>query len=596
MKSIKYIITLLLFSNLFSSCEIDFLDNQAFSDLAKDDYYKKLADYEAALVGCYYYISGRGPLKEGTYAVGLPVIGEAGTDECYIATNKGANWESATQLDQYTILNSNNLICQEIWKNSYAGINASNEIIIRINQMDEDFLNENPRYQEIAAEASFLQALWYFNLVRIYGGVPVLTKPSDSGMDFEIKRNSIEDVYKHIFNLLEYAKQFLPETISEYGRSKKVSAHALASKVALHIASSMQLLAPRMSEDIKLSGINSYDWNYIDGNGNEYSKEETIKHYYTVARDEAKIVLDTFAPDYLMPNFTDCFYPHESSKEILFEAVLSTGLSNEMGGWFGSLFGPQGPSNKGGGQNVICPVCPIVNDNFTYNMTATVPCTSQDKRFDWSVSNFLITSQGEKKPVVFNQRYKQFRIGKFRIDTPPSYNQDRTPINNPIMRVSEICLIFAEAQAELDYLNSSTITGAAFEFLNVVRRRANVVEYNLTNVQQIIKYDNLNARGNKEIKGYNDVTLIGHFRRAILNERMLELLGEGHRWFDLVRMGVLKEVTEASIDYARTRPGTGKNDPNIPVKQIEDYNIFRPVPAREISLHRGSLIQNYGYN
>lgn len=153
MKKNKYIIALLLLSNLFTGCEIGFLDNEAFSDLTREGYYEKLSDYEAALVGCYYYISGRGTTKEGTYATGFPVLGEAGTDECYIATNKGANWIYATQLDQYTTLNSDNLICQEVWLNSYAGINATNEIISRIDEMSEEILNATPRYRAIAAEA-----------------------------------------------------------------------------------------------------------------------------------------------------------------------------------------------------------------------------------------------------------------------------------------------------------------------------------------------------------------------------------------------------------------------------------------------------------
>jgi hypothetical protein len=596
MKKLKYIITLSLFlTNLFTSCEISFLDNQAFSDLTKEGYYKNITDYESALVGCYYYVSGRGTTKEGTYATGLPIMGEAGTDECYINANKGSSWDDATQLDQYATLNSNNLICQEVWLNSYSGINATNEIINRINQLDENTLNATSRYREIAAEASFLQALWYFNMVRIYGGVPIVVVPSKSSTDFKVERNTIKEVYDHIFDLLRYAEEFLPETVSQYGRAKKASAQALLAKAALHVASSMNLLAPKMAESVKLEGINSYEWSHIDESGREYSKEETLNYYYLMARDQARKVLDSFAPEYLMPSFTDCFYPHESSKEILFEAIMSTGLAIEMGGWFGSLFGPMGPSAQGGGQHVIFPVLPIVNDNYTYNMTASLPCTSVDERFNWTISTYQIQASGNVRAIAFPQRYKQFEIAKFRIDTPPSYNQDRTPVNNPILRVSEICLIYAEAQAELDYMDGKDITTEALEFLNVVRRRAKVVEYTDTTIKEVISYDNLQKQGNKEIKGFTASTSIEHFRRAILNERMLELLGEGHRWFDLVRMGVLKEVTEQSVDYARTRSGNNLSNPNIPVRYINDFNIFRPIPSREISLHGGTLIQNHGY-
>lgn len=237
-----------------------------------------------------------------------------------------------------------------------------------------------------------------------------------------------------------------------------------------------------------------------------------------------------------------------------------------------------------------------MNDNYTYTMTATQPCVSVDDRFAWAISTFQITQAGEVKAIAFGQRYKQFQIAKFRIDVPPSYNQDRTPVNNPILRVSDICLVYAEAQAELDNIEGKGITTDALEFLNVVRRRAKVVEYTPTSILEVLTYEDLKKQGNKEIKGYVATNPIEHFRRAILNERMLELLGEGHRWFDLVRMGVLKEVTEQSIDYARTRPGANLSNPNIPVRHISEFHIFRPVPAREISLHKGALTQNDGYN
>ena len=63
MKKNKYIIALLLLSNLFTGCEIGFLDNEAFSDLTREGYYEKLSDYEAALVGCYYLYPDEEPRK-----------------------------------------------------------------------------------------------------------------------------------------------------------------------------------------------------------------------------------------------------------------------------------------------------------------------------------------------------------------------------------------------------------------------------------------------------------------------------------------------------------------------------------------------------
>jgi len=578
------------------SCENSFLENKVQSNIVKEDYYKTLSQYETALTGCYYYISGRGTTKEGNYCVGIPVVGEAGTDECYANTGKGAAWDFAAQLDQYGQLITSNLACQEIWLNHYSGINAALEITDRIFAMDPAFLDANPRYREIAAEASFLQALWYFNLVRIYGGVPIRTHATTEDEDLiRVERDSIEKVYDRIFVLLDYAKENLPEAPSgnQLGRAKKVSAYALSAKANLQVASSMNLLT--IPQEVTLGGINTFDWT-LEG----MSREQTIQTYYERARDDAKFVLDYFAPNYLMPEFTDCFYPHESSKEILFEGILSSGLSVELGGWFGSLYGPAGASALGGGQQVLFGNNAVSMNQFTFSNAAasgTPQWTSQDKRFLWTWATFRVPATGYVV-VPVAQIYNQTQIGKFRIDQPAPYNQDRTPVNIPILRTSEVCLIYAEAQAELDNMVGLGITSQALEFLNVVRTRAGVENYTaatIKNVIPLIGYTSGQTRGNNEIKGWTDDTDIGCFRRAILNERSMELIGEGHRWYDLVRMGVLQQVVSAVTDFSNgSITGVGTKS-SIPARTIQPFHIFRPIPSREIALHQGWLKQNYGY-
>ena len=575
----------------FTSCETSFLDSESYSDLIKENYYSSLTEYETALVGCYYYISGRGNERDGCYISGIPIMGQAGTDETFIAS-KGSRFEYANHLDTYSFLNANNKACEEIWKNHYTGINATNEIINRIDNMDIVGISSEPRHLGIKAEAQFLQALWYFNMARIYGGVPIITKGFNSLIDYNaIKRDSLEKVYNHIVVLLDSAKKYLPESVTEYGRATKYSAYALESKVALHIASSMNLLS--IPDEVKLGGINSYDWFAKDASGNILSKTETIKHYYQMALDNANVVLTHFAPSYLMPKFTDCFYPSESSKEILFEGVMSAAMAKEQGGYFGSLYGPPGSTIAGGGQQVIMPINPIVLDHFTYTYTgtATVPVySSVDDRFLWTIATYKLNANSTKTQYATTVAYKSFTIGKFKVDAPSPYNQDRTPVNNPILRVSDICLVYAEAQAELDNFAGLGITSNALKFLNVVRKRALLPDYTDATVKAIIPLSSKTMQGNKQIKGYTPITDIEFFRNAILNERMLELLGEGHRWFDLVRMGVLLPIATEAATYANPI------DLKTPIRSISTFHIFRPIPAREISLHKGSLIQNYGYN
>lgn len=577
-----------------TSCEIDFLDTISLSNHAKSDYYTTLNQYERALAGCYSYNQRRTTARNENYAIGIPVLGQAGTDETFIVRDKGVLWESHVQLDDYTSLSSDNLVCEQVWINHYSGINATNEIIDRIQSLDNDVIQNNPRYREISGEAKFLQALWYFNLVRIFGGVPVVTSTVVSTEDMSVLgRDSIQKVYSRIFNLLEEAITVLPEkpANNQFGRATKYAAHALLSKVALHVASSMHLM--NLSEDIKLNGINSYDW-LLKAGDNFLSKDETIHHYYSLAKDQADTVLSYFAPEYLMSKFTDVFYPNESSKEILFEIIMSSDFAQETGSYFGSLFGPAGTSAAGGGQRVIWPVNPILLDNFTFTFSgsgANTVYSSVDSRFLWTMATYTVNANGTITPLSGSGIYRSCQIGKFRVDMPPTYNQFRTPVNNPVLRVSEICLIYAEAQAELDNLNGLGITAEALKYLNIVRKRAVVPEYTSESVKNTVLLSEKTIQGNKEMKGYATTTDIEHFRRAILNERMLELTGEGHRWFDLVRMGVLENVVIQTSQFAN-----GITPDRCPIRIVKPYHVFRPIPGREISLHKGALLQNFGYN
>ena len=234
---------LIAISYISVSCS-DFLETKSASRVSPNEYYTTLNDFEGALIASYSLLkSGK---VEGNYKKGIPVVGEAGTDECLC---HNLNLLESWGLDQYNTLATSNSILSAIWQESYNMVNATNEIISRISCMD----NPEKRLLEIKGEAQFLQALAYFNLVRIFGGVPVKTKPSVWSDDFSwITRDSVATVYKHIFRLLGEAYSTLPEEEhgGDVGRADKYAASGLLAKCisySTHTSSNLKNLIGRFN-------------------------------------------------------------------------------------------------------------------------------------------------------------------------------------------------------------------------------------------------------------------------------------------------------------------------------------------------------------
>src|SRR5690606_13020100 len=102
------------------------------------------------------------------------------------------------------------------WRNLYVGINRANAVIDNVPGVPD----MDPAQQaRIVAEASFLRALHYFNLVRIYGGVPLMDQETTRLADLEKSRSTADEIYDFIIADLLAAQQGLPATVpaAEFG-------------------------------------------------------------------------------------------------------------------------------------------------------------------------------------------------------------------------------------------------------------------------------------------------------------------------------------------------------------------------------------------
>jgi len=204
----------------FVACE-DYVDYEASEGytIVADDYFTKAADYEAALIGTY------DPLQWNIYSV---MIGDIAT------SNSNCGGESATDVPGLQRIddmlhNPVNDQLESTWKWMYEGINRANYLVENKDKVDFT------RKTELYGEVHFLRAYYYFELVKIFGGVPLFTKSrltaGDSGT---LTRATAAEVYAQIEADLQSAINALPASKSTDGRATSYTAHALLGKVYLY--------------------------------------------------------------------------------------------------------------------------------------------------------------------------------------------------------------------------------------------------------------------------------------------------------------------------------------------------------------------------
>ena len=403
--------------------------------------------------------------------------------------------------------NSENTFVRDMWKNNYSGVMRANAAINNIPgvTMDETLK------ARLIGEAKCLRALFYFNLVRFYGDVPLVLK-LDNIDDAMGPRIDKEQVYGQIIADLTDASQALPVS-SDYsstdlGRVTKGAAKILLGKVYLtkgDYANAKSTLA----EVIENEGTYGYGLhqNYAD---NWNPATETGK--------EAVLYVE-FKPQPLVFN-------------------------QEMG-----LAGPKysipEPIGVAGSNEADIPTMELYN--------------AYDKNdLRWPV-NFRTHFTNPNNGHEMESSIPLF--GKYWQEGLKAENQ--CEINMHIIRYADALLMYAEA------LNELGESAKAHEVLNRVRERA---------------YGD--ASGN-----YAGLPKDA-FRDAILKERWLEFPLEGHRWFDLVRMGKFVERMKEHSAYEASIAESNKTDI---ASNVKDHMILMPIPQHEMDLNP-ELTQNPGWN
>jgi len=472
MKKYSYL-TLAIGSLMLASCN-DFLTEEPASVITEEQYYNTESDANTAINAVYFFLnSGRIQTPYNTlFNTGMN-MGSDDEDPGPGATNPDVR-SLAVQSHS-----SSNLRVYEIWQQHYAAIRKANVVLNKIPGINFSIPANKDR---ITGEAKFLRALFYFNLVRLYGDVPLVTEYQNyvSPAEYAIIKSPSAEVYAQIEKDLTEAAAVLPASYNspDVGRATSGAAKALLAKVYLIKASLPLKLAENYQKAISKA---EEALSPVDGGTGVYG--------YGLAADYAKVFLPAF----------------KNGAEHIFSAQMKANSYNQGNNEASRAIFSAIPGLTGNYAHMVR-YYTEGNDKFFSIYKLFKPA---DKRRDVTfVRSFTSPANGKKyalpliNPAVPN-------------DSTPFWNKWWDPNNTavttnseanvPIIRYAELLLIHAEAENEVN-----GPTAKAYKSINSVRTRAGL--------------PNLTSGLTKN-----------QFRDSVYFERRLELVYEYQRWFDLIR-------------------------------------------------------------
>jgi hypothetical protein len=371
-----------------------------------DKFFKTTTDLNSFISGAYT------PIVK-LYGTDYPYVAGAGAEDVHTLVSR---WKGFEQVNINSVGNPNE-ITSELWNAYYSSISTSNTLLGIITKST---LSANQTLP-FAAEARFLRGLNYFNLVRWFGEVPLLTESNQQNAGAQ-PQASVADIYNFIVDDLKFAEADLPASPSDKAKPSKWAAKALLSKVYLAMA--------------------GYPLNQSTA--------------YALARDKAKEVLDanvfSLVPDY----FNLWLWNNRfSNNEFIF--TLYANSITGTGGWVNRATRPWDHGEGGWGD------------------------WESDKRF---LSQFPVGNNSRVKGTFYltmvdgtdwqHTDYAQPYVGKLRDGGLKSGWYAGPPIDNvadgfySIIRYADILLVYAEAANQAEGAPSA----AAYNAINKVRSRA----------------------------------------------------------------------------------------------------------------------------
>lgn len=427
-----------------------------------------------------------------------------------------------------------------VYANAYNAINKAN---IAIEGIEQSAKANDPNMKQLLGEAKALRAMWYYWLVNYWGDVPFTLIPSRGGdpSKLYLPRTGRDTILSTLIQDLISVEPVMKSAVEvEYGveRINREFVQGLIARLAL---------------------CRGGYWLYPDMT---MQRKSDYLEYYQIAKTYAhKVIYDwgrTLNPSFAAVFDNQSKWVVDSRSDVLFEVAFQQGFGDV--GWNIGMAVDAGTHNYGSG-STYKPLTPTYAYSFD----------TLDTRLQKIVAFYKYDATLTQAPVSVTG----LGIGNWNrllmpVPSGPT-SAKGTGINWPIMRLSDVMLMYAEADNEL----SGGPTAEAIEMLKIVRRRA----FNSSDWPEKVDAYVLSVNSGKEA-----------FFNAIVNERAWELGGECIRHYDLIRWNLFgKKIAETKQKLTQmgenTFNGAGSYD------YLPDYLYYRITADKKIEWYNSIFIK-----
>jgi starch-binding outer membrane protein, SusD/RagB family len=581
---IRVIVPVILGILFMDSCKDSFLDVPATGTLNQ----QLLATgpgLEAALIAAYSQVNGRGNrmASPSNWVWGSIRGGDA---------NKGTDpgdFSDINPIQRFEALPTQGVI-NDKYTGCYEGVARTNAVLRLLPLAPEISPAQKDQKISVEAQTRFLRAHFYFELKRTFNNTPYVDEKIDvlgGGVNSGIEKvkNDV-DLWPKIEADLQFAADKLPETQGQVGRVNKWAAKAYLAKVYMY--QNKFTPAKALFDDIIANGKTS--------NGKKYSLVKKYADIFKASNDNHEesvwayqAASGTGSVNNANPEF-DLNWPYNTGADGPGNCCSFFQPTFELANSFRTIGGLpllDGSYNVGTNQ--------LATDMGLESANAFTPDAGElDPRIDHSIGRrgipYLDWQDFPGKAWIRNQpnagpyqtkKYAYYKSDKGSLQDNSSWTPGYTAINYTIIRYADILLMAAEAEIEVGDPEK------ARDYVNQIRARA---------------ANSFLMKGAVPAANYVISTYPGTWakddaaRAKVRFERKLELSGEGHRFYDLMRWGANgKALIRAYLDYEREKyPSGAFKGPDVVFTDNQDELL--PIPQNQIDLLGSDILkQNPGY-